>query len=71
MEESELEEPPTKRSAAGNESHVKQSKLWGCLSEIISESASSSSEETTHYSEVDQYISAPLLDFKHGNPLRW
>ena len=69
VEESELEERPAKRSATGNESYVKQSKLWGCLSEIISESAFSTLEEATHYSAVDQYISAPLLDFKHGNPL--
>ena len=24
-----------------------------------------------HNSEFDQYISVPLLDFKHGDPLRW
>lgn len=70
VEESELEEPPVKRTARDDGGCTQQSKLWGCLSEIISESASSNSEEATNNSEIDQYISAPLLDFKHGNPLR-
>ena len=71
LEETESAEPSAKRIATGDEGPIKQSKLWGCLSEIISESAPSSSEETTHNVEIDQYISAPLLDFKHGHPLRW
>ena len=71
VEESELEEPPAKRITRDVGGSTKKSKLWGCLLEIISESASSNLEESTHNSEVDQYISAPLLDFKLGDPLRW
>ena len=66
VQESELEEPPAKRIASDDGGSTKKSKLLGCLSEIISESTSSNLEESTHNSKADQYISAPLLDFKHG-----
>ena len=67
----ETDEPPAKRPARDNDDED-PTKLWGCLSEIISQSTSSStSEEETETKEVNQYISAPLVDFKHGNPLRW
>ena len=55
------------------------SKLWGCLSEILQQSNQSVSTEGTNSGEdieasepkVDQYLTAPLLDFKIGNPFKW
>jgi len=65
----ETDEPPAKRPARDNDDED-PTKLWGCLSEIISQSTSSSpTEEATETREVSQYISAPLVDFKHGNVL--
>ena len=56
VEESELEEPPAKRIVRDDGGSTKKSKLWGCLLEIISESASSNLEESMHNSEVDQHL---------------
>ena len=63
-------EPPTAKRVAVDT--AKESRLWGCLSEILSKAsnptdvASDSSEN-----EVNQYLCEPLLDFKTGNPLKW
>jgi len=71
LEDNELDEPPAKRPARDDDDED-PTKLWGCLSEIISQSTPSSpSEEAIETREVNQYISAPLVDFKHGNALRW
>ena len=68
-EADETDELPAKRPARDDDKDP--NKLWGCLSEIISESSSSTPEKETEIWEINQYISAPLLDFKHGNALQW
>ena len=48
------------------------SKLWGCLSEILSESTAVSSEDQEmNGNKVERYLVEPLLDFKVGNPFKW
>ena len=77
-EEIEISEPAAKR-VASEEEESSSSKLWGCLSEILQESNQSegtiSGEDIQSIQssepEVDQYLSAPLLDFKKGNPFKW
>ena len=79
-EEVEVSEPAAKR-VASEEEESGTSKLWGCLSEILKESnqfegtvsGEDNNIESTQPSEpeVDQYLTAPLLDFKKGNPLKW
>ena len=64
-----MAEPPSKRPA--NEEAT--SKLWGCLSEILSESAEMSDEGHDINSvscEVERYLAEPLLDFTGGNPFK-
>ena len=68
-EADETDESSAKRPTRDDDENP--NKLWGCLSEIISESSSSTAEEETEIWEINQYISAPLLDFKHGNALQW
>ena len=76
-EEIEISEPAAKRTALEDEDcSGSDSKLWGCLSEILQESnqsassvATTSGEETEL--EVDQFLLAPLLDFKKSNPFKW
>ena len=81
-EEIEISEPAAKRVALEEEDcSGSSSKLWGCLSEILQESMlnqSDSSAATTSGEEmepselqVNQFLSAPLLDFKKGNPFKW
>ena len=81
-EEIEISEPAAKRVALEEEDGSgSSSKLWGCLSEILQESMpnqSDSSAATTSGEEmepseleVNQFLSAPLLDFKKGNPFKW
>jgi len=63
-------EPPSKRPANDGAT----SKLWGCLSEILSESATVSGEAndiSCEVTEVERYLAEPLLDFKVGNPFKW
>ena len=62
-------EPPSKRPA----SDTTTSKLWGCLSEILSEASTISSEDQDIDSiscEVERYLAEPLLDFKVKNPFK-
>ena len=75
-EEIEVYKPAAKQLASEEESS--SSKLWGCLSEIIQESNQSACQATPtgediepSESEVDQFLSAPLLDFKKGNLFKW
>ena len=58
-EADKTDEPPAKRPARDDDDDP--NKLWGCLSEIISESSSSTPEEETEIWEINQYVSAPLL----------
>ena len=77
LEEIKVSEPAAKRIALEDEDcSGSNSKLWGCLSEILQESnqsassvATTSGEETEL--EVDQFLLAPLLDLKKGNPFKW
>ena len=65
-----MAEPPSKRPA--NEEAT--SKLWGCLSELLSESAEMSGEDHDINSvscELERYLAEPLLDFTGGNPFKW
>ena len=62
-EADKTDEPPAKKPAKDDDEDP--NKLWGCLSEIISESSSSTPEEETEIWEINQYISTLLLDFKH------
>ena len=80
VEEIEITELAAKKVASYlDEEKSSTSKLWGCLSEILQESDQSvptqgtSSDENIEASEpeVDQYLSAYLLNFKKGNPFRW
>ena len=76
-EEIEVSEPAAKRIALEDKDcSGSNSKLWGYLSEILQESnqstssvATTSGEETEL--EIDQFLLAPLLDFKKGNPFMW
>ena len=81
-EEIEVSEPAAIRVGVVSEEEEGSSKLWGCLSEILQESNqfvsterifSEEDIEVTQASapEVDQYLTAPLLDFKKGNPFKW
>ena len=58
-ETDETDEPSAKRPARDDDEDP--NKLWGCLSEIISESSSSSSEEETEIWEINQYIQLLFL----------
>ena len=79
-EEVEISEPAAKR-VASEEEESNASKLLGCLSEILKASnqfegtiaGEDNDIESTQPSkpEVDQYLTAPLLDFKKGNPFKW
>ena len=65
-----LAEPPSKRPANDETT----SKLWGCLTEILSESTAMSGEDqdmNSNLCEVERYLAEPLLDFKVGNPFKW
>ena len=79
-EEIEVSEPAAKRVGVVSEEEEGSSKLWGYLSEILQESSISTeritSEEDLEITpasapKVDQYLTAPLLDFKKGNPFKW
>jgi len=65
-EADETDGPPAKSPA--RDDNEDPNKRWSCLSEIISESSSSTPSRNMG---INQYISAPLLDFKHGNSLQW
>ena len=63
-------EPPSKRPANDKTA----SKLWGCLSEILSDASALSSEDQDTDStlcEVERYLAEPLLDFKVKTPFKW
>ena len=63
-------EPLSKRPANDGAT----SKLWGCLSEILSESTAVSSEDQEMNGiscEVERYLAELLLNFKIGNPFKW
>ena len=56
-----------------NEGTGARNKLWDCLSEILSESTSSAATMASSYnetSEVNQYISSSLLDFKQASGVK-
>lgn len=60
--------PPSKRPATEDT----KSKLWGCLSQILSETDSVASKDySSNSGEVDRFLAEPLLDFKTGNPYKW
>ena len=65
LEDCQIEEPPSKRVATDSES-LGRSSVWGCLTEILTESVTDVIVERE--SEVDQYLAGPLLDLK-SNPL--
>ena len=65
--ENEPEESAARRVAA--EEGVTKSKLWGCLTEILSESNEINGVSTG--SEVEQYLEEPLIDLKVGDPYKW
>jgi len=46
---------------------LKSSIILDVLSEIIADS----SEDLSTSSEVDRYLSMPIIDFKAGDPFRW
>ena len=59
--EDEPGEPESKRIATEDSN----SKLWGFMSEIFTE------VDVSTGSEIEQYLSEPLIDLKSGNPYRW
>jgi len=63
-------EPPAAKRVAGDS--VKESRLWGCLSEVVYE-ASNPTDAASDSSEnkSNQYLCEPLLDFKTDNPIKW
>ena len=69
LEDCQLKEPPSKRIATltGGDS-TESSSVWGCLTEILTESSSNAAEERE--CEVDQYLAGPLVDLK-TNPFKW
>ena len=67
VEDCQLEEPPSKRIATGSEL-MGSSSVWGCLTEILTESTGEVAEEREY--EVDQYLASPLLDLK-SSPFKW
>ena len=56
--EDEPGEPEPKRIATEDSN----SKLWGCMSEILTE------VDVSTGSEIEQYLSEPLIDLKSGDP---
>ena len=62
-----MAEPPSKRPA--NEEAT--SKLWGCLSEILSEMSGEDRDINSVSCEVERYLAEPLLDFTGEIPLKW
>ena len=44
------------------------SKLWGCLSEILTES---DVVDLSTGNEIEHYLSEPLIDLKSGDPYKW
>ena len=65
--ENEPKEPVAKRVVT--EEGVTKSKLWCCLTEILSESNEITDVMTG--SEVEQYLLEPLTDLKVGAPYKW
>ena len=59
-----LQEPALKRPATDNES-----KIWGCLNDILTES--NASVDAGAVTEIDKYLIEPLIDFKKGDPYSW
>ena len=62
--ESDVQEPAPKRAATDNES-----KIWGCLNDILTES--NASVDTSALTEIDKYLFEPLIDLKKGDPYKW
>ena len=69
LTEGELKEPAAKRIATEDSASVKTSRLWGCLTELLSESDVVS--DGSMGNEVEQYLAEPLIDLKIGNPFEW
>ena len=69
ISEGELKEPAAKRIATEDSASVNTSKLWGCLTELLSESDVVS--DGSMGNEVEQYLAEPLIDLKIGNPFEW
>ena len=76
-----ISEPALKRVALRDEDfNGSNSKLWGCLSEILQVSIPNQSESSAATTsgkemepselEVNQFLSAPSLDFKKGSPFK-
>ena len=59
-----LQEPAPKRPATDNES-----KIWGCLNDMHTES--NVSVDTSAVTDIDKYLLEPLIDFKEGYPYSW
>ena len=66
LEDCQLEEPPSKRVATDSES-LGSSSVWGCLTEILTESVTDVPVERE--SEINQYLAGPLFDLK-SNPFK-
>ena len=64
LTEDEPGEPEPKRIATEDSN----SKLWGCLSEILTES---DVVDLSTGNEIEQYLSEPLIDLKSGDPYKW
>lgn len=70
-EDSSKEQPAESTQSSESASKRSKTRLWSCFDEILEMQGATASDELSEATEIDKYLSEPLIPFHRANSLTW